>query len=369
MLITLVFIFVLYPGCKRVSEKPYMSMENITFKDIPGITDSEIEAIEAFQRQNRIFTYGMFPSTEAFIDEDGESSGYIALFCDWLSDVFQLKFKLEIFSGLTELLDKLDSGEIDFTNLTATDERLKTYLMTDSLTEATIKLIRIEGSPELSSIIQSRLPRYAFLEETASIEQVAAVLEQDSYEEIIVDNFDDAYLLLKNEEVDALVAVSAAEAAFDNYGDVYTEDFIPLIFTSASMAAVNSDLQPVISVVTKALRSSGIQFLTGLYKTGYEEYRRHKLFKRLSAEEREYLLNNPVIPFAVQPYNYPINFFNAYERKWEGITFDLLDEIEHLTGLGFQLINDEYWDLADLMELVESGKAFFIPHLIRISER
>ena len=79
--------------------------------------------------------------------------------------------------------------------------------------------------------------------------------------------------------------------------------------------------------------SAGENYLSGLYKQEQQEYLTHNLFRQFTEEEREYIKNNPVIPFAAEFDNYPVSFYNKYDNGWQGIAFDVLREVEKLTGL------------------------------------
>ncbi|MCL1910289.1 MAG: hypothetical protein FWG05_05070, partial [Kiritimatiellaeota bacterium] len=60
-------------GCVAPAKRPpYAHNETppfASFRDIPGASATEIEAIEALQNKYPHFIYGMTPSTEAFLDE------------------------------------------------------------------------------------------------------------------------------------------------------------------------------------------------------------------------------------------------------------------------------------------------------------
>ena len=60
-----------------------------SYHDIPGVTEEEIDAIEKIKERRGEFAYGMNYSTEAFID-DGVVGGYSALFCELLSELFEI---------------------------------------------------------------------------------------------------------------------------------------------------------------------------------------------------------------------------------------------------------------------------------------
>ncbi|MDR3353972.1 MAG: transporter substrate-binding domain-containing protein, partial [Synergistaceae bacterium] len=100
------------------------------FLDIPGVTKEEAEAIERLRRNRTSFVLGMEKSAECFVRQDGSIGGFSALFCDFLGRLFGVPFTPVIYDW-DDLINGLASGEIDFTcDLTATPERLETYIMT-----------------------------------------------------------------------------------------------------------------------------------------------------------------------------------------------------------------------------------------------
>jgi PAS domain S-box-containing protein len=306
--------------------------------------------------------------TETFIDEDGDLGGFTVLLCDWLTGLFGVQFKTEI-HDLSDVLAMLKTGEVSFGALTATPDRQENYYMTAPIIHRSVKVMRIKGSPSPEEIAPSRPVRYVFMEGGTIIDSVTASFAPGSYTALAARNHEIAYQMLKNGEADAFIGINIAEAAFDPYGGVITEDFLPLIITPVSLAAQDTNLAPVISVLTKALESGAYKHLTGLYRQGYQGYRKNKFLMQLSDEERAYVRNTPVIPFAAQFMSYPVSFYNTSEKKWEGIIFDILDEMERLTGFAFERVNDETTDLPVLMNLLEKGTAYIMPNLIQSDER
>jgi ABC-type amino acid transport substrate-binding protein len=111
-----------------------------TYKDIPGVTEEEISAIEALKAGRDKFSYGSNLTTEAFMLPDGSYTGFSIKFCEFLSEIFGIKFVLEIYQW-DELINKLESKTVDFTGeLTPTEERKKKYVMTHPIAE---RLLRI----------------------------------------------------------------------------------------------------------------------------------------------------------------------------------------------------------------------------------
>ena len=371
------FFITMLPGCEKTAgrirndKKPQYP----SFRTVPGVTGDEITAIEELQKKYSSFVYGSNQTTEAFT-KDGKVGGFSAMLCEWLTELFGIYFKPALF-GWDELIAGLESGGIDFTgDLTATEQRRKTsvddidhiYFMTDTIAKRTIKLMRIAGGAPLTDIAAFRPLRYAFLNGATTLDDI----KQHSNEEFVpvfINGYAEAYALLKNDKIDAFIDEGAAEAAFDVYGDVVAENFFPLIFSQVSLSTQKKELEPIISVVQKTLQSGGIHYINNLYNLGRKEYEKHKLFTQLTGEESAYIRNNPVIRFAAEYNNYPISFYNTHDDEWQGIAFDLLSEIELLTGLKFEIVNDRHTQWSDLMKLFENGDASIISELIRSPDR
>jgi PAS domain S-box-containing protein len=367
-----VILAVLVLGCQKSAGSNPGQQQTVpsfaSFRDIPGITEDEIRAIENLQKQVDHLVYGTPLGTETFITEGGKIDGYTALLCGWLSTLFGIRFEPEILEW-GDIHTKLKTGGIDFTNLTVTEERLKTYFMTDPVAEHLLKIMRIADSAPLDRIALTRLPRYVFLENSVTMEMVVGALQAETYEVILARNYDNVYQLMKSGDADAFIENSVVEAVFEPYGDVVIEDFLPLIFNSVSMAAENPALAPIISVVTKALKNGGIQHVNALYKQGYENYIKNQFLKSLNAEERAYMQNPPVVPVLAENWFYPLNYYNRYEKKWEGIAFDVLDEVTNLTGLVFKVANTPDAPWAEMFQMMNEGKVFMSLDLIYTPER
>ena len=359
----------IFTGCATENgPQQSISPKYTSYADIPGVTSEEIAAIEALRAQSASFVYGMNPSTEAFYDASGEIRGYTALFCEWLTDLFDLPFKPGLYEW-GELVAGLESGEIDFTGeLTATEERLKTFFMTDAIAERSVKYMRIRNSAPLAEIAESRLLRYAFLEGTTTVEQVKSMANVE-FEIIYIDDYDTVYEKLASGEVDAFFDESPAEAAFDLYGDVVAQYFFPLIYSPVSLATQNPQLAPIISVVQKALENGVLHYLTAMYNLGHGEYMKHKISLQLTAEEAAYIRDFPIVRFAAEYDNYPMSFYDTYSNEWQGIAFDVLREVENLTGLTFEIVNDRYTEWPDLLAMLENGEAAMVSELIRNNDR
>jgi signal transduction histidine kinase/ABC-type amino acid transport substrate-binding protein len=341
-----------------------------SFRDIPGITAEEIAAIEELRAHRTSFIFGAEPNTTEAVDiGDGKITGFGGFLCDWLTDFFGIPFIPEIYS-FANIIKGLETFEIDFTaSLSPTEERRQIFFMTDPMAHRSIKCYRVAGSPSLLEIEQERQARYLMLEGAAAIAPVLAALVPDTYEIAFITENEQAYQLLKDGKADAYITQSHVEGVFDPYGDIVTNDFLPLIFQPVPLSTQNPKLKPVISVLTKALRNGAMPYLGYLYDEGYRNYMRHKMSMQLSDEERKYVVNHPVIPVVANYDNFPVCFYNTRENEWQGIFFDLLDEITAITGLTFKLINKNNDDWPVIYEMGRTGKAYIIADLVKTTER
>jgi hemerythrin-like metal-binding protein len=362
------------PGCnRRVSrgeegEYPVYA----SYRSIPGVSEKEIAAIEALRESRQGFVYGMNLTTETFYNEDGEIGGFSALFCRWLTELFGIPFEPAVYEW-GALIAGLESGEIDFSGeLTATEERRRLYYMTDAIAERSVKFMSLAGAPKPAEITSSRPLRYGFLEGTITYDQIAS-LEKRPFEALFIGDYETAYRMLKSREIDAFFEEGVAEAAFDRYGDVIGEGFFPLVYTPVSLTTQNPALEPVVSVIQKALDNGISYHLSMMYGQGQEDYLRHKLSARLTEEERDYIHNrinsNSPIPVAAEYDNYPVSFYNDREGAWQGIALDMLDRIQTLTGLSFVTAHQDPVEWPDLLLMLEKGEALMITELVRSEER
>jgi signal transduction histidine kinase len=186
---------------------------------------------------------------------------------------------------------------------------------------------------------------------------------------VYVESYEAAYDLLKAGAIDGYIGENTDEAGFDKYDDIVVEDFFPIIYSPVSLSTQNPELEPIIAVVQKALANGANRHLTELYNLGEYEYKRHKLVSWFSEEERAYLANVGVIPYVAEYDNYPISFYNSYDREFQGIAYDVMEEITELTGLRFEQVNDQYVEWAEILKMLEKGEAAMVVELVRIMER
>ena len=372
LMFIIAFIWVIFADCEKSNrskpaEQLWVPPPFTSFRDIPGITETEIKAIEALQRECRSFVYGMPQSTEAFIVENNEIKGFSALFCGWLSELFGIPFKPAQYEWL-DLLKGLERGDVDFTGeVRATEERRKKYFMTDAIAERVVKCYCLTNT-SLSDIAKSRRLRYALIK--GSAQTILPYLEPDTYEMTYLSSINQVHSMLKSGRLDAFFHSNTVEANFFKYADIAAYDFFPMLNSPVSLTTQDPLLEPIISVMQKALQRDSTQnYLTWLYEFGYNEYRKHRLLKQITEEESEYIKANPVVKYVAAYDRYPISFYDENKKQWQGISFDVLKEVEALTGLSFQIINSDKTVWPVLLNMLESGKSSMISELIHSEER
>jgi len=372
IMICMVFLTVFISACEKHTPDGIDAADvpGMSFRDIPGITEDEIKAIEDLHSNTAHFIYAMPRSTEAFINQYGEQSGFSALFTQWLSGFFEIEFKLELHEWL-DVLDGLESKEFSFSgDLLLTPERRAEFIMTESIATRHIKGFRIEGSRPLPEIMSEKPAKVGFMTATATINIVTSNMTPGTFEIVEFNYFDDIYPALKNGDIDVFYYSRIAELAFREYTDIVTVDFYPLLLVPISLATKDPTLEPVIAVMNKALGFQSVRrHIAELYNEGYRRYQNFMFYSFLSEEERAFIRETPVIPFAAESDNYPLSFFNDHDGEWQGIVIDVLREAEILSGLRFERINDETYSFVDLLGLLSRREVAFITELLRSAQR
>jgi len=372
----------LLPGCAETGPRGTDSGQSTSpvqetfpvyafYRDIPGVTEEEIAAVEAFRRSGREFVYGVGLISECFNDS-GRMGGFGIVFSQWLSDLFGLTFTPALYPW-TDLLDGLERGTVDFTgDLTATPERLETYIMTGDIAQRAITLARVADSPAPKTISVIRRPRLGFLTDSVTLSRIGNVLPYE-FEAARVDSAEDAFRLLRERRIDAFIK-EGYEAA--GQYDITEEEMSPPFYNPVSLSTRQAELAPIISVVQKYLDKGALYHLVKLYNQGHKEYLGYRFHASLTDEEAAYVKARnggggavKPIPFIMESGHYPRAFYNTTENKWQGIALDVLREIELISGLRFEVVSgkDDSWP-ANLARL-ESGEGSIISDLHYTDER
>jgi len=360
-------------GCGVTSDDVDQPGAINTYKDIPGITEEEISAIETLKEQRSRFLYGSVFDAEAFMLTSGSFAGFSPKFCALLSGLFGVEFVLQLHSR-----DSLESGlydmSIDFTgDLSPTAERVRNLFMTYPIAERTQKIFTLSGSRSIEDETDIVGLKIGFCEGAIDIEAVNEYYPDISFTPVIAENFSKAVEMLKDGVIDAFVTESVTDPMFDIYDFIDSKDFFPLVYTSVSLSTANPELSAVISAVNKYILAGGIDKLYEFYEEGNHEYMRYKLRQNLTREERYYIdfaaATGKTIKTALQYDNYPICFYNETDREYQGIAVEILAELSRLTGLSFEYVKTGDMPWSQLLEMLKTNEVSLISQLIQTEDR
>ena len=399
--VALIALLLLFAGCGVRSGPPESALQIKSYREIPGLTEEESLAIEAFNAAGREFTYGVLDSTEAFLSSNGERDGFAVLFSELLTELFGCKFNLEIY-GWTELIENLENQTVDFTGETTptavrqgsrqelfeVDGEMvpgKEYLMSAPIAERMLRIFTRADSPIKHEFdLDGR--RIGFLEGTTTAGEIKQSyrIDFETVEMILpeyaghgVDDYDIAVQMLERGEIDAFVEEAAADPAFSKYNQnqetIRSSVFFPMVHAPVSLTTANPELAPIISALNKYLAAGGTDRLYALYQEGEFRYAEYKLHSLFTAEEKAYLEDlanrDAAVLIAYENDNYPIDFYNQKEGMFQGIAVDLLSQISALTGIQFttEVLDDNSWAL--VYEKLRTGEVDLVAQLLYSEQR
>jgi ABC-type amino acid transport substrate-binding protein len=362
-------------GCSLESMKNPAGIAAITsYREIPGVTEEEINAIEALKSSRGSFSFGTMLSTEAFILPEGVYTGFTPMLCDLLSELFDIPF-VDNFYEWDALKSGIDNKTIDFTGeLTPTAERKRVYLMTHPIAEHKFGVFIHENSSErIKTEYDLNGCRIGFFEGTVTAQLIQNYYPDLKFEIENVHNLQEVAEKLESGIIDAFINDAVLSYYFNNYSYIQTKFLFSPIYTPVSLATANSDLQPVISVVNKYIEAGGIDRFDELYKDGNREYSKSMLGRSFTALEAEYLSDlaagGKKIPVALEFDNYPACFYNDRDDRFQGIAPDILAEISALIGIEFEVVTDKTTPWSETFEKLRSGEAAMVSELLQTEER
>ncbi|UQZ88965.1 hypothetical protein C4J81_07050 [Deltaproteobacteria bacterium Smac51] len=343
------------------------------YRDFPGVTEADIEAVEAIKNRYDKLLYAAVPSTEAFASEDGTLVGFTPLFCQWVSDMFGIPVEPVLYETLPELIEALESSSVHLTGeLQRTPNRLARYKMTPAIIERKTTIIRTYSAEPLDYIARTRPIRLAMARRSNFSEQMQFVYNLP-FESIELDDKSSAVHLLRGGRIDGFITGAHLAPYFEKFSDLTIEPFFPKLYYQTSLSTASADLEPIINIIGKYLASEEADDIAALYSKGEADHRRARFKTVLNDEEKAWLntrlTSGEAIPFASEFDNYPLSFFNTRTKRWEGIAHDLLAEISALTGLKFQPANTPELKWDGCVEMLDKGEALFITEMMKTSER
>lgn len=365
VLLGLVFTMI---GCDTSSQQTFDINSIKKYTDIPGVTEQEIAAVEALKNTGRSFSYGHVTETEGYMLPDGTYTGFIYLFCEFLTSLFDIEFVPEHYDSWEELKFNFDRREIDFIgDLTPTPERMQSYYMTYAIADRTLRIYMHIDSEMIENEIDLNGFKIGFFKEAITAESIKNAYPI-SFEIVDIKDYSEAAAKLKSGEIDAFVMEAIGDLAFEDYDFIISKDFFPLVYTPVSVATANSEFESVISVINKYITAGGINKFYELYKNGEDQYIKYKLNKSFTDEEKAYITDmmskGQKISIAYEHDNYPVSFYNEKDKELQGIAVDILKEVTKLTGMEFSSATTVKTPWSEILAKLKSDEISMVTELI-----
>ena len=363
-----------FSGCKNKNDIGPVSYNNIkSYKNIPGITDEEIQNIEALKFDHINITFGTIPSSEAYFLEDGSYAGFIIKFCELLSDLFDISFIPEILSKKT-LADGMENRTINFTNEFSSLSNInKVYIMSHPITERSLYAFNLKNSAIIRNEKDLNELKIGFYNDNVFAQSIKEAYPLINFKEVIIDEHDDVVLLLEYGIIDTFIVDVLKSYEFRRNFLLQYNEIPTLVYIPVSLTTIDPEFEAIVSVMNKYVKAGGIDNIFKLYIDSEMEYEKY-VFKRLLSEEEKIYLNNTKnegkkISIALESDNYPVCFYNEVEEEFEGIAVDILSEISTLTELQFEIATNKNTSFEYMLNMLSAGDVSIISEIINPKDR
>ena len=373
ILVILLSLILSLTGCN--TEESFDISSITSYQDIPGITQEEIDAVEALRAKNDVFSYGHLVTTESFKQADGSYAGFTIEVCRLLSELFNTQFTPKAYNEWADLKNDIDNRITDFSGeFTHTTERMQIYEMTAPIAGRSLNVYNLTSAPEITTEADINGLRVGFLDGAVAAELITELYPDSSFEDVNVPSFMNAAEMLLSGEIDAFVTDGVSDAIFEEYHYIRSRNIFQFVYTPVSITTKDPEFQPIISVINKYLEAGGMETMFRLYREGSYEYKKHRLNHSFTDEERAYLadlkLRNAGVNAALMHDAYPASFYNVVEKRYDGAAYDILAEISELTGIVF---NSDCMPiekpLSDILAKLKSGEVSMMPQLLYSESR
>jgi len=341
-----------------------------SYRDIPGVTQEEINAIATIRQNFDHFVYGVLYGNDAFQNHQGEMAGFAVGVADWLTGLFDIPF-IPTYFAWEDLLENVSSQAVHFTGeLRCPYETGDCYIATSPISHRAVRVMKPINSPGLEAIAVERPVRFAFYINSPIY---SLMLESGffyGFEAVFTTCHSASIGYLNSGHVDAFIGTGFESVEVDMQNDnIKTVVMSPLLFHSTVLATTVDELEPIINVMQKAIDSGGMEILAQIYARGMQEIRQYHLDLLLTQAERDFIANNPVIIVAAQALGYPVSFYNERSREYQGMAFDIFEQITELTGLKFEVYeSNRPLNLQQSIAVGDTGNAHMAAGMIRYSE-
>ncbi|MDR1081366.1 MAG: response regulator [Deltaproteobacteria bacterium] len=343
------------------------------YLDLEGVTQAERDAIERVKRTRRSFVFAGERSAELFLGKDGTTGGAGAELCRWLTGFFGIEFETAVLSAEGVELG-LSSGTVDFAVTSGADRRRRDapWIVTSTVAERPIQYLRLPGSRPIPEISAARAVRYAYFSGSGDYLAASGSVEKP-FMAFPVKDPADAWRALTTGDADALVVQSPLRAALDPYGEVAAENILPMVTVEVAFTALDPELAPFVAAVQRHLERNGRAHFQEIWRKGRRAYAKDRFLASLTPRElswiRESADSGRDVLVGLEHDNYPMCFWNDREREFQGVSVDILREMEVLTGLHFVPGNSGPVSWEESLSDLEAGRIQIISELLRSPDR
>jgi len=367
--IALCCFLVIFSGC----DSNRQNFDIKSFVDIPGITDDEIAAIKKLKTSRQNFTLGATLSSETYMQPGGSYSGFSFLLTEYLSGLFDMPFTTKVFHW-DDALHRFENYDIDFMiELTPTAERKQKYFMTSPIAERALLVFVNDDNHEIKTADGLNNLKVGFFNGTITEQSVKKSYPELVFQTVMIDDVPQSAQMLQAREIDAVIVDGPVDYEFSLYGNIIGLNILPLVYTPISFSSANPELEVVIKAFDKFIISGGLETIHRFYTRGENEYAKFMFEWSLTNEEKEYIAGlkekGKKVPITTEPDNYPLCFYDKKVRDFHGIAIDIINEVSRLTGIEFETITNKNTTVAEILEIVQSGKAAFDAELIYTEAR
>ena len=361
-------------GCEAAPSGSSVEAEPIkNYRDIPGVTDEEIEAIESLKSRRSSFSYGSILTSDAFLLPDGTPAGFSSLFCGLLTELFDIPFVMEIHPW-DSIIDGLADRSIDFSgDLTPASGRREGFFMTAPISQRTLSAFFLNGAGDIRSAADLNGLKLGFIRGSTTASLIRTSYPSLDFEPVEVRSREDVARMLTSGRIDVYVSESVTSISYLGDGLIADVGVLSLVFNPVSMSTANPELEAVIAVVDKYLEAGGVGHTHLLRRQGAREYAAYRLQRGLTDRQAGYIdrliESSGTVPVAFEHDNYPISFWNEADGEFQGIAADVLDEISLLTGIEFRVVSSKDTQAPQILEMLENGDASMVSELMQTSER
>jgi len=352
-LLLFILSIIAFAGC-QAEPSTIGIRSDISYRNAPGITLQEIDAIAALRAQNRTFTYAMILGDEAFFYEDGTIGGFSAHLADWLSKFFDIPFVVKIVTQ-DELFSGLMDGSLDFTTQLVHGQRdVPVYAYAGPITMRAIEYAVLAGSPELRDL--NRPPHFVMRQDSTTHRTISNSGMFEGFELTIADDlYGHALELLVSGYADAFLGSSAPHLSL-LHPQIITRLAYPPVFRATYFTTSHQELAPVTAVLQKYLDSGGIHTLAEFYSQGMDDFRLHQYRFTLTPEEIVFMDSGIVVRVGVFHDSYPFIFLNDITGEFEGIVIDIFDILERNSSLTYELYIGYAFEFQRMLDMLEAGE-------------